>query len=138
MIVQELELGSAAISKLIFLKNCNRLRSYTWLLIVCFLENPQHNPKTRLQRQLRPLRKHSVLQLSLPTVDLKPSDPLEAGESYSFFILFFSRYFDHIGENFPGMLYLIEIFGQPQITSSNKTKHKAFHHIQRPATHLTT
>ena len=32
----------------------------------------------------------------LPTCDFKPSDPREAEERFSFFILFFAKYFDHI------------------------------------------
>ena len=65
---------------------------------------------TRLRRRLRPLGKHSFffqalttqrgiysgLQLSLPTCDLKPSDPREAGDPFSFFIVFFAGYFDHM------------------------------------------
>ena len=96
MIVQELELGSAAISKLIF---CQKLQPFEILHLVAdclFSREPVAQPKNK------------------------------------------AKVFDHIGDNFPEVLYLIAIFGQPRITSSIKTKHKAFHHIQRPATHLTT
>ena len=57
--------------------------------------------KTSLRRQVRPLRKHtflsqaqvtkrgiySVLQASLSNCNFNPSDPREAGESFSLFIL---------------------------------------------------
>ena len=74
---------------------------------------------------------------------MKPRDLREAGEPFSFFILFFAWYFDHIEHNFPVVLYFGAVFGQfsykiPHLTSSSVTQHEAFHHIQQPATHLTT
>ena len=105
---------------------------------------------TRLRRRLRPLGKHSFffpgsddiawyLQwFATVTANLRLETewPSWGGGPIFLFHSVFCRVFWSYGKDFPGMLYLVAIFGQlsqkiPHLTSSIATKHGPFHHIQR-------